>query len=94
MTEAELRAIEECWGEATAGPWGYADVPYNGMDDPIIFSETVTYEDGTGVYIAQTVYDMQSGTQKHNINADTVFLARSWKFVKDLLEDNRRLRGE
>jgi hypothetical protein len=52
----------------TKGPWIARGLPYNGFDDPVI-----TTQDGT--YIAQTVYDMQSNTQEHNINDDTLLIA-------------------
>ena len=63
----------------TSGTWKVVGVPYDDLDDPYIVA---VQEDGTEIYIAQTVYDMQDVTCVHNIDNDTYLLAAS----KDLLE--------
>ena len=63
----------------TSGIWKVVGVPYDDLNDPVIVS---VQEDGTEIYIAQTVYDMQSCTCKHNVDNDTYLLSAA----KDLLE--------
>lgn len=99
MTDEALQAIKERLNAATLGPWKCEGIPYDGSTDPIIFSETVTYSDqfyakGKGVYIAQTVYDMQSTTIEHNIDADTEFIAHAPADIAALLAEVERLREE
>lgn len=65
-----LEALKQLCGEATPGPWRAHEAPYNGYNDPWVG----TLEE---VYICQTVYDMQSTTQVHNVDADTNFIAAS-----------------
>lgn len=79
MNKQRLLEIRKLFEAVTEGPWHAEFIPYNGMDDPEIVSED-------NRYIAQTVYDMQSASQNHNIDADTLFLANSWQIVKEFLE--------
>jgi hypothetical protein len=73
---AEIRAREQA---ATRGPWLAYGVPYNGYEDPEIANEDA--------YIAQTVYDSQSGSTNHNVDADTLFIAHTRQDIPALLAD-------
>jgi hypothetical protein len=88
--EPDLAAIEARLAASTPGPWAYEGVPYNRYDDPCIYSEAVKNENNEGVYIASTVYDMQSGTQEHNIDADTIFIANAPTDIAALLARARQ----
>ena len=63
---------------ATSGPWVASGIPYDGIDDPCVIAGDI--------YICQTVYDMQSGTQEHNIDADTEFIAHAPTDISWLLD--------
>lgn len=77
--EKRILEIKERLKNATPGEWTAWGIPYNGINDPNISTKD-------GVYIAQTVYDMQSGTQEHNIDADTVFIAHAKQDIEYLLK--------
>jgi hypothetical protein len=83
----DLDAIEARLKAATPGPWQAVDLPYNGIDDPMIVN-------GELVYIAQTAYDMQSSSQEHDVDADTIFIANAPADVAALLGEVKRLREE
>lgn len=86
MKQQEIDAIEAELNATTPGDWRHEGIPYRDMDgDPVILAGDV--------YIAQTVYDMQSMTQEHHVDADTIFLANSKRHVRQLLDDNERLRA-
>lgn len=87
MTDERLAEIEAREKVATHGPWNYSGVPYNLYEDPTIFGPN-------DEYIAQTVYDMQSGSQNHNIDEDTIFIAHARQDVPDLIAEVRRLQDE
>lgn len=74
-----IAELKELLAKATPAPWVTHKLPYDGFDDPIITG-------GEGVYIAQTVYDMQSYTQKHNVDADTKLIAALRNSVELLIE--------
>lgn len=65
MALEELQMLAEA---ATPGPWTARGLPYDGINDPII-------EGAHGLYVCQTVYDMQSITQEHGVDADTAYIA-------------------
>lgn len=71
----EIRKRVNC---TTKGNWHAENVPYNGIDDPIIVTEY-------GCYVAQTVYDMQSVTTNHEVDEDTVFIANAKQDILYLL---------
>lgn len=80
-----LIEIEKRLNATTSGSWrvgkkfdGESYLPYDECDDPIIENED-------GIYICQTVYDMQSFTQEHNINEDTEFIAHAKSDIEFLL---------
>jgi len=76
-------AIEEIktrLNNTTNGDWFYNGLPYDvGNNDPMIVTNN-------GTYIAQTVYDGQSNTEEHNINADTIFIANAKNDIEYLLQ--------
>ncbi len=74
-----VKDIEERLNATTIGKWVAGGLPYNDCDDPWIETEY-------GDYVAQTVYDMQSCTQKHNIEEDTIFIAKAKDDIKYLLD--------
>lgn len=82
----KIKEIRTRLDSITEGEWIAHNIPYdaeNSDDDPYIETEE-------GIYIAQTVYDQQSSTQKHNINADTVFIANAKndiEFLLNLIQD-------
>ena len=84
MKNEELDAIEARANAATPGPWLCRDIPYDGVGDPII-------ETADGTYIAQTVYDMQSTTVAHEVDADTGFIAHAREDIPRLVAEVRRL---
>jgi hypothetical protein len=84
MTDEEIAAILARAEAATPGPWEADGVPYN-ISDPVIVALP------GDVYIAQTVYDMQSGTIKHNVDEDTLFIAAARSDVPALVAEVRRL---
>lgn len=86
MTDAELQAIENRATAATPGPWQATGLPYNGTDEPCILT-------AQGLYIAQTVYDMQSQTEEHAVDADTMFIASARTDIPALIAEVRRLQG-
>ena len=86
MTEKELQEIKERCEKATPGPWKALNIPYNGYDDP----EIVT-KDGT--YICQTTYDMQSQSEKHNVDENTEFIAHARKNIPKLIAEIERLQA-
>ena len=61
----------------TKGPWKAVDIPYNGITDPCIVSETAKDIYGNEQYVAQTVYDMQSMTTRETVDADTILIAKA-----------------
>ena len=79
-----LLEIEERLNNTTSGKWKALNIPYNNIDDPEIISE-----DGT--YICQTVYDMQSKTQIHNVNEDTIFITNAKEDITFLLKEIKML---
>ena len=85
MNEKEFQEIKERCEKATPGPWKVLNIPYNGYDDP----EIVT-KDGT--YICQTTYDMQSQSEKHNVDEDTEFIAHAREDILKLLREIEILR--
>jgi len=85
MTDEQLSEIEAREQAATLGPWQYGGVPYDRYEDPFIFGPN-------DEYVAQTTCDMQSGSQKHNINEDTIFIAHARQDIPDLLAEVRRLK--
>lgn len=79
-----IKEIEDRLNKTTSGKWIAKDIPYDGHEDPCIVTEK-------GTYIAQTVYDMQSITEKHNVDEDTLFIAHAKddiKFLLNLIKDN------
>jgi len=86
MTEKELQRIKERCEKATPGPWKILNIPYNGYDDP----EIVT-KDGT--YICQTTYDMQSQSEKYNVDEDTEFIAHAREDIPKLIAEIKRLQA-
>ena len=66
----------------TPGPWLIDGIPYNGYDDPVVYSGAVLNSRGDGQYICQTTYDMQSITQRDSVEADTRLIAAA----PDMLE--------
>lgn len=82
----KLEEIEERAKVATPGPWSYDGIPYNESDDPVIYRKGV--KDG---YIAQTVYDQQSCTQKHNVDGDTIFIANTRQDIPFLCDTIRKM---
>ena len=85
MTEKELQKIKERCEKATPGPWKALNIPYNGYDDP----EIVT-KDGT--YICQTTYDMQSQSEKHNVDEDMEFIAHAREDIPKLIAEVEKLK--
>lgn len=73
-----IEEIKERLEKTTPGKWIARRIPYEGQEDPWIVTE-----DGT--YICQTVYDMQSETQDHNVDADTEFIAHAKEDIDFLL---------
>lgn len=85
MLENELKRIkeiEERLSNTTSGIWRATGIPYDcesdENDDPCIVTDD-------NIYIAQTVYDMQSLTTYHNVNEDTIFIANSKSDIEFLL---------
>lgn len=74
----KIEEIKERLARTTPGKWTARRIPYEGQEDPWVGTE-----DGT--YICQTVYDMQSETQKHNVDADTEFIAHAKEDIDFLL---------
>ena len=62
--------LEELVANASPLPWSAKSIPYDGYEDPVIY-------DRDGVYVAQTVYDMQSLTQIHPIEDDTALIVEA-----------------
>lgn len=67
MTREELSHLKTLAQAATPGPWTAENTPYDGFTDPVISSGEV--------YVAQTVYDMQSWSSRHDVDADTAYIA-------------------
>jgi hypothetical protein len=72
----ELRAL---LSEATQRPWQTENIPYNGLDDPCIFSGA------TGQYVCQLVYDQQSITQRPEVDADAALIVAAINALPGLL---------
>lgn len=62
-------------GKHTPGPWEIVGIPYDGYEDPCIYSTVAKNSWGEPQYVAQTVYDMQSVTIRETIEADTHLIA-------------------
>jgi hypothetical protein len=80
--EAIIKEIDSLMEQATPRPWIAEGLPYDGMDDPCIIGGP------DRIYVAQTVYDMQSMTQIHNVDADTkliVALVNAWPAIRAAL---------
>lgn len=75
----DLSEIRERLAKATPGRRIATGLPYNGIDDPCVITES-------GAFIAQTTYDMQSVTQEHNVDADTIFIAHAPADIQNLLD--------
>ena len=61
----------------TKGPWKAIGIPYDGINDPCIVSETAKNRYGDEQYVAQTIYDMQSSTTRETVDADTILIAKA-----------------
>lgn len=87
MTEPDrLSEIEARWQRATPGPWMVNPRSIGPVDDPVI-------QGPDGTYVAQTSYDTQSWSCKHDVAADTVAIAAAPDDIAWLIAEVRRLRG-
>jgi hypothetical protein len=89
MTEIDAEKLRALDAEATPAPWVTQGVPYDGLKGPIILGGP------DRIYVAQTVYDMQSATEIHAIDEDTELIAYLRNLVPAILamaEENKRLR--
>lgn len=78
----------EGWAaKASPRPWRMDGIPYVGNDDPVII-------DANGVYVAQTVYDMQSITQEHPVDDDTIFIVEIANNIETVIAALRAQSGE
>jgi hypothetical protein len=75
----KINEIEKQLAKTTEGKWITFGLPYDECDDPGVSTED-------GVYICQTIYDTLSGTEEHNIEADTRFIANAKDNIDYLLK--------
>ena len=68
----------------TEGPWKAVGIPYDGINDPCIVSETAKDRYDNEQYVAQTVYDMQSTTTRETVDADTLLIAQAPAMLRAL----------
>lgn len=76
---SKIEEIKQRLNATTKGKWLTENIPYDGIEDPVIITED-------GEYIAQTAYDMQGASTNHNVDEDTIFIAHAKEDIQYLLD--------